>query len=161
MLITRTDPFSSLRSFDRTFDELMNATFRPVRARRVPFGFDAAWQDGDLVVTVDLPGVPTDAITVAVAERTLTVSVARPAADGTTTEERSLRLGSALDPSGVTARYDYGRLTITVPAAKAPEPRSVPIEIGELADAPAVIDAASTEAEASQADADEAAPSES
>ncbi|MGD9703632.1 MAG: Hsp20/alpha crystallin family protein [Acidimicrobiia bacterium] len=155
MLISRTDPFTPFRSIDRTFDELVATALRPARARRpVPFAFDAAWQDGDLVVTVDLPGVPDDAIAVAVADRTLTVSVNRPAAEGVTTEERSLRLGNALDPSGVSAKYEYGRLTITVPSAKAPEARAVPIEVtrGSAEVAPAI------EAEASvpEADADTA-----
>jgi HSP20 family protein len=130
MLITRTDPFHPLRAFDRTFDELMSSAFRPSRVRRPgPFAFDASWQDGSLVVGVDLPGVPDEAIGVSVADRTLTVQVTRPGDGEGTTEERSIRLGSALDPSGVTAVYRYGRLTITVPAAQRPEARNVPIEV--------------------------------
>lgn len=154
MMLTRTDPFGSLRSLDRAFDELVSSTLRPVRARRpVPFAFDAAWKDGDLVLTVDLPGVPTDAISVDVAEHTLTVSVERSTDQGTTTEQRSLRLGSALDPSGVEARHEYGRLTITVPAIKAPEPRAVRIEIATPSkDEPAMIETEATEAEAATAE---------
>jgi len=163
MLITRTDPFGSLRNLDRTFEELMSSTLRPVRARRpMTFAFDAAWTDGDLVLTVDLPGVPTDAISVDVAERTLTVSVERSTADGTTTEQRSLRLGSALDPSGVTAHYEFGRLTITVPAAKAPESRAVPITITtHSADEPALIEAGATDAVAAEERSGESDSSES
>ena len=35
---------------------------------------DAAWSDGALVLTVDLPGVPASAVDVSVAGRTLTVA---------------------------------------------------------------------------------------
>ena len=143
-MITRT-AYSPFRTFDRSFDELVAAALRPTRGMRTSaLAFDAAWKDGNLVVSVDLPGVPDDSIKVAVADRTLTVSVTRADGEATSTDERSIRLGNALDPSGVSANYRYGRLTITVPATSAPEPRVVPIEIS-TAPEPAAVETVATE----------------
>ena len=149
-MITRT--YSPFRTFDRSFDELVAAALRPSRGPRAStFGVDAAWKDGDLVLAVDLPGVPDDSIKVSVADRTLTVAVTRTAGAGSTsTDERSIRLGNALDPSGVAANYEYGRLTITVPAAAKPEPKVVEIAVSTAPVTPAV-EAESTVTETAEA----------
>jgi HSP20 family protein len=140
-MITRT--YSPFRTFDRAFDELVTAALRPSRSPRVSgFAFDAGWKDGSLVIAVDLPGVPDDSIKVSVADRVLTVAVTRtvngPNGESTSTDERSIRLGSALDPSGVSASYQFGRLTITVPAAAKPEPKVVEIAVSSGPETPAV-----------------------
>jgi HSP20 family molecular chaperone IbpA len=145
MMITRS--YSPFRTFDRTFDELIASALRPARSLRASlFAFDAAWKDGNLILTVDLPGVPDDSIKVSVADRTLTVAVTHkvsgPDGESTSTEERSISLGYALDPSGVTANYQFGRLTITVPAA--PKPEAKVIEIAHSA--PAMTAAAESKA---------------
>ena len=74
---------------------------------------DASWVDGNFQLTVDLPGTPEDAITVDVAGRTLHLAVNTDSLQWT----RSIRLGAALDPEQVSARYVHGRLTVTVGAA--------------------------------------------
>ncbi|MET0323642.1 MAG: Hsp20/alpha crystallin family protein [Ilumatobacteraceae bacterium] len=122
-MLVRTRPFNPAfdRRFDRAFDQLASS-FVSGTTRRGPV-VDAAWKDGSLVLTVDLPGTPSDAVGVAVAGRTLTLSATTPQLAW----ERSVRLGAALDAEQVSASYVDGRLTVTVGAVAAAEPR--PIEI--------------------------------
>ena len=118
-MLVRTRPFNPVfdRYFDRAFDQLRYAT-----TSRSPI-VDAAWKDGSLVLTADLPGTPGEAIGVSVAGRTLTLS----ATSDTMSWERSLRLGAALDAEQVSANYADGRLTVTVGAVAAAQPRRVEI----------------------------------
>ena len=121
-MLIRTRPFNPVldRRIDRAFDQLTSSLLAPTR--RTPV-VDAAWDDGSLVLTVDLPGVPADAVDVAVAGRTLSLS----AQTADHSWERSLRLGAALDPEQVTATYADGRLTVTVGAAASAERRRIEI----------------------------------
>lgn len=122
------------RPFDRAFEQLT----RPLSAGtpRTPV-VDAAWRDGDLVLTVDLPGISADHVAVSVSGRTLALAA--------TTEhsswERSLTLGTALDPERVSATHVDGRLTVTVAAAAKPAARTIEISTS----APAAITATGSE----------------
>jgi HSP20 family protein len=108
------------RSFDRAFEQLAGSIF--TAAPRTPV-VDAAWREGDLVLTVDLPGVSAEQVDVSVSGRTLTLSATTP----TSSWQRSLTLGSALDPAAVSAHHVDGRLTVTVAAAATPEARTIEI----------------------------------
>ena len=119
-MLIRTRPFTFDRTFDRAFDQLTSSLL--TSGRRAPV-VDAGWKDGALVLTVDLPGTPGDAVDVSVAGRTLTLS----AKVAEATWERSIRLGAALDPEQVSANYVDGRLTVTVGAVAAAEPRRIEI----------------------------------
>ena len=137
-MLVRTRPyrpsFAFDRSFDRTFDQLTSSFFTNVK--RTPV-VDASWQDGTLVLAVDLPGTPAEHVGVGVAGRTLTITVA----DEHSSWERSLRLGATLDAEQVAANYVDGRLTVTVAAAAQPAARSIEVSTN----APEAIEA-STEA---------------
>lgn len=121
-MIVRTRPF--LPAFDQRVDRVFNQLTSSLLSTggRAPV-VDARWADGDLVLTVDLPGTPDEAVHVDVAGRTLTIAVE--------TDElswsRGVRLGTALDAEAVTARYLHGRLTVTVPAAPEAEKRTIAI----------------------------------
>jgi len=121
-MIVRTRPaFPSFDSrVDRVFNQLTSSLLSA--SPRTPV-VDASWADGSLQLTVDLPGTPDDAIRVDVAGRTLTVGVET---DGLQWS-RSVRLGTALDPEQVSARYVHGRLTVTVAAAASPEKRTITV----------------------------------
>jgi HSP20 family protein len=108
------------RSFDRAFEQLTRSVF--ATAPRTPV-VDAAWRDGDLVLTVDLPGVPAEHVDVNVADRVLTLA----AHTDHLSWERSVTLGAALDPQSITANHVDGRLTVTVGAAPKPEARRIEI----------------------------------
>ena len=111
------------RSFDRAFEDLTSSFF--AAAPRTPV-VDASWHDGDLHLTVDLPGVPADQVGVSVAGRTLTLS----AKTEHSTWERSMTIGAALDPEQVSATYVDGRLTVVLAAAAKPAARTIEISTG-------------------------------
>lgn len=133
MIVRHRSPFTSLaaidRSFDRTFDQLTSSLFET--RRRFP-DVEATWDDDTLVLTVDLPGVPADSVSVEVAGRSLTLGAHTDSLEWS----RSLQLGTSLDPAKVTARHLDGRLTVRVGAVDTPETRSIMIETG-----PSAIDA--------------------
>jgi HSP20 family protein len=128
MLITRPARPADVRSLDRIFDDLIATTIHPLRTRRLQVDLDAVWQDGNLVVTVDAPGVPKDDVSLAITERTLAVRIARRTGESVSVDERALDLGGALDITRITAEYAHGRLTIVVPPVAVATPRQ--IEIG-------------------------------
>jgi HSP20 family molecular chaperone IbpA len=151
-MLVRTRPyrpaFADDRASARAFDQLTSSFFTNVQ--RTPV-VDATWQDGSLVLAVDLPGTPADHVGVAVSGRTLTISVAGERSNW----ERSLRLGAALDAEAVSASYVDGRLTVTVAPAAQPEVRSIEIstsapEAIEVAETPAETPAEVTEEPATQ-----------
>jgi len=135
-MLVRTRPYRpsvAFRSFDRAFEQLTSSF--SAAAPRTPV-VDAAWRDGDLVLTVDLPGIPAEHVGVSVADRVLTLS----AETEHLSWERTITIGSALDPEGITATHVDGRLTVTVAAAAKPEARTIEI----TTTAPAAIETGET-----------------
>lgn len=110
------------RSFDRAFEQLTNSFFDSGRDSGPVV--DGAWNDDEYVITVDLPGVPAEAVTVEVMGTTLHLGATTDTLDW----KRSLRIGERLDPAQVNARHLDGRLTVRVGTVDAPEPRRVPID---------------------------------
>jgi len=131
-------------SFDRAFEQLTQSFLEP--RRRVPT-VDASWVDGSLVLTTDLPGVPSEAVTVDVAGRALTIRVQTDALQW----ERTVQLGTSVDPDKVSARHVDGRLTVTVGAVDAPEVRTIAID---TTPAVGVIESTSSDAPSDAADDD-------
>jgi HSP20 family protein len=110
------------RSIDRAFEQLTNSFFDTIRSTGPVV--DGAWIDDEYVLTVDLPGVPADAVTVEVTGTTLTLGATTDTLDW----KRSVRLGGRLDPDKVRARHIDGRLTVRVGTVDQPEARTIPIE---------------------------------
>ena len=139
-MLMRYDPF---REIERTTQE----TFRP---SRMPMD---AYRRGDaFVVHFDLPGVKPDTIDLTVEQNTLTVTAERTwspvEGDEVVISERpqgtfsrQLMLGDSLDTERITARYDHGVLTITIPVAEQSKARKVEVLHGGE---PEVIDASSS-----------------
>ena len=109
-------------TIDRAFEQLTNSFYD---TRRSPSPVvDGGWVDDEYVLTVDLPGVPADAVSVEIAGTTLTL--------GATTDsfewKRSLKLSGRLDPDKVQARHLDGRLTVRVGTIDEPQARKVAID---------------------------------
>lgn len=121
MLVRYTTP-SSDRSVDRAFEQLTNSFFETRRAAGPVV--DGAWRDHEYVLTVDLPGVPADAVSVDVSGDTLLLS----ASTDSLTWQRSLRLGGRLDTNKVQALHLDGRLTVRIGTLDEPEARSIAID---------------------------------
>jgi HSP20 family protein len=95
--------------------------------------------DGHYLLTADLPGVDPGSVDVSVDNGVLTLSAQRSprSEDGVqwlTNERpfgsyrRQLSLGDGVDAAGITARYDNGVLSVTIPIAERAKPRRVEIE---------------------------------
>ena len=132
-MLMRTDPF---RDFDRLTEAVLGT-----RARPAMMPMDAYREDGSFVVHLDLPGVSADSIDLTVEQNVLTVHAERkpPVGDGAerVVDERSygvfsrqLFLGDTLDTDRLTAAYEAGVLTLTIPIAEKAKPRRVEIAAG-------------------------------
>jgi HSP20 family protein len=130
-MLVRFDPF-------RELDRMTEEAFRPTRVLRMPMD---AYRRGDVfVVHFDLPGVDPDTIDLTVEQNTLTVTAVRawPSAEGDVviterpqgTFSRQLLLGDSLDTERITAGYDQGVLTITIPVAEQSKARKVQVAQG-------------------------------
>lgn len=130
-MLMRFDPF---RDFDRAWQELAQAGRQSVRS----FPMDAYRRGDDFIVHFDLPGVEPSSIDLTVDQNVLTVRAERrfeqePGDDLLVTERpqgaftRQLMLGDQLDGDRISAGYDRGVLTLTIPVAERAKPRKVEI----------------------------------
>jgi len=140
-MLMRTDPF---REFDRLAQQLLGAgtTSRPAV---MPMD---AWREGDsFVLEFDLPGVRPETVDIDVERNVLTVKAERPAKNGdwemlaserpSGLFSRQLVLGDNLDLEQVSAHYDSGVLSLSIPVAERAKPRK--IEVTTQANEPTAI----------------------
>ena len=132
-MLMRTDPF-------RDLDRLTEAMFG-TRSRPAVMPMDAYRDDNHFVIHLDLPGVTPDSIDLTVEQNVLTVHAERKPPLGESTEQivaershgvfsRQVFLGDTLDADHLTADYDAGVLTITLPIAEKAKPRKVQVTGG-------------------------------
>ena len=128
-MLMRFEPF---REFDRITEELLSAG----RARQIPV--DAYRRGDEFKVHLDLPGVQPGSIDLTVEADVLTVRATRtwtPAEDDQLQISerpqgefsRQLLLGESLDRDHVTAVYEDGVLTITIPVVEQAKPHKVEV----------------------------------
>ena len=132
-MLMRTDPF---RDLDRLAEAMAGTRSRPAA-----MPMDAYRDDNHFVIHIDLPGVTADSIDLTVEQNVLTVHAERQPPEAETTERvvaershgvfsRQVFLGETLDGDQLTADYDAGVLTITIPIAERAKPRKVEITGG-------------------------------
>jgi HSP20 family protein len=100
------------------------------RALDVPVwsgGADVLELDDRVEISLDVPGVKPEQVSVSAEGRTLTVKVER---DGRGSFSRQYTIGPKYDITQVQARLDLGVLTLTLPKAAEAQPRQVPITVG-------------------------------
>jgi HSP20 family protein len=146
-MVMRFDPF-------RELDRLSNEVWGTGAARRQHAMPLDAYRKGDtFYVHFDLPGVDPSTVELTVEKNVLNVRAERAfeLGDGIEvlvaerpqgTYSRQLFLGETLDTDKVSAGYDQGVLTITIPVAEAAKPRRV--QIGGSGGGAQAIDAEST-----------------
>jgi HSP20 family protein len=128
-MLMRFEPF---RELDRITQEVLSER----RARSIPV--DAYRRGNELTIHLDLPGVDPRFIEVTVEKDVLTVRATRAwvQADGDQIQmterahgdfSRQLFLGESLERDHITANYDNGVLTLTIPVAEEAKPRQVEI----------------------------------
>ncbi len=132
-MLMRTDPF---RDFDRLTEAVLGT-----RARPAMMPMDAYREDGTFVVHLDLPGVSVESIDLTVEQNVLTVHAERKPPLGDSAERvvderaygvfsRQLFLGDTLDTTQLSANYEAGVLSLTIPIAEKAKPRKVEISGG-------------------------------
>ena len=133
-MLMRWDPF-------RELDRLSDQAWAGLKSRQAVMPMDAYRRGDEFVVHFDLPGVDAASIDLTVEKNVLTVSAERTwhrsEGDEIVVSERpqgsfsrQLFLGEGLDPDGVSADYDHGVLTVTIPVAEKAKPRKVEVGVG-------------------------------
>ncbi|MFJ6678478.1 Hsp20/alpha crystallin family protein [Microbacterium sp. NPDC091382] len=124
------DPF---RDLDRIASTLFDTRRGP---RRMPMDL---YRDGDhYVLNADLPGIDPGSVDIDVDGQLLTIRAERTvgAADGvkwitrereTASFLRQLNLGQGIDTEAITATYNNGVLTVTIPVSEKAKPRKVEV----------------------------------
>ena len=132
-MLMRTDPF---RDLDRLTEAMLGTRSRPA-----VMPMDAYRDNNHFVIHLDLPGVTPDSIDLTVEQNVLTVHAERKPPLAESTEpvvaerphgvfSRQVFLGDTLDADHLTADYDAGVLTITLPIAERAKPRKVEVTGG-------------------------------
>jgi HSP20 family protein len=132
-MLMRFDPF---RDFDRISQQLWSG------ARPSVMPMDAYRHGHEFVIHFDLPGVDPGSIDLTVEKNVLTVSAERNWEGGEGYQvvaserpqgkfSRQLFLGEGLDYDHISAGYDHGVLTVTIPVAEAAKPRKVEVQAGD------------------------------
>lgn len=123
--------------------EEMERLFAPgQRARGLQMPMDAYEKDGTYTLRFDLAGADSDHVDLTVEQGLLTVTAERQSEGETEdvnwlvrerptgTHSRQVRLGDRLDSGNVSANYDAGVLTVTIPIRPESKPQKVQIENG-------------------------------
>jgi HSP20 family protein len=135
--VLRFDPFSDFDVWTRAF--LTGETGSSRAPRFMPM--DLCKIDDHYVLTADLPGVDPGSVDVSVDNGTLTISAHRTArtdesVQWLTTERffgrfrRQLSLGEGIDASAISATYENGVLTVTIPLSERAKPRKIDVAHG-------------------------------
>jgi len=139
----RVNPWAAFGAVDADFENLV----------RKAFGTQTAWvppadieRDGnDAVITLEIPGVSPEDVSVEVKDRHLTISGTREQRGGTDSDDegmrvirreirhgdfsRSFRLPAHITPDAVSANYRNGLLEVRVTGVRQPEPEAARIPV--------------------------------
>ncbi|AEV73640.1 molecular chaperone (small heat shock protein) [Mycolicibacterium rhodesiae NBB3] len=130
----RFDPFSDLDALTRG---LLNSQTGSARTPRF-MPMDLCKIDDHYVLTADLPGIDPGSVDVDVDSGTLTISAHRTARSEDAvqwlanerffgTYRRQLSLGEGIDATAISATYENGVLTVTIPVAERAKPRKIEV----------------------------------
>ena len=130
----RFDPFSDLDAVTRG---LLSSQAGSDRIPRF-MPMDLYKVDDHYVLTADLPGVDPGSVDVSVDNGTLTLTAHRSARSADSvqwltgerffgTYRRQLSLGEGIDTTRITATYENGVLTVTIPLAERAKPRRIEV----------------------------------
>jgi HSP20 family protein len=125
------DPFEEM-------DRMLSSVGTTWRGGRMPL--DAFEKDGIYTLRFDLPGVSSEDLDITVEDQVLTVKARREFEDNvgvnwmlrerpTGIHSRTVRLGDRLDGGEVSAAYDNGVLTITIPVKEEAKPKKIDVAV--------------------------------
>lgn len=125
-------PWAGLETeIDRLFDAALSGWADMPAADRFPVDL---FEDKDnAYVRADLPGVSRDAINVEVVEGYLNIEATRKSQEGDREESfrfsRSISLPDGVRADGVSASYEDGVLTVTLPKKEEAKPRKISVAV--------------------------------
>lgn len=130
----RFDPFSDIDALTRGLLASQSGSSRAPRFMPM----DLCKIDDHYVLTADLPGVDPGSVDVDVDNGTLTISAHRTARSDESAQwlanerffgkyRRQLSLGEGVDTAAISATYENGVLTVTIPVAERAKPRRIEI----------------------------------
>lgn len=130
----RFDPFSDIDALTRGLLASQSGSGRAPRFMPM----DLCKIDDHYVLTADLPGVDPGSVDVDVDNGTLTISAHRTARSDESAQwlanerffgkyRRQLSLGEGVDTAAISATYENGVLTVTIPVAERAKPRRIEI----------------------------------
>ena len=111
----------------RLFDNAL-ADLAPV-ARSPRFPVDLYADKDNTYVRAELPGVNRDAINLEIADGYLTISATRQVGDESVALNRSIAVPESVSADKVTAAYENGVLTVTLPKQEQAKPRKINIAV--------------------------------
>lgn len=128
------DPF--LADFDQLAQRMLG------RSESSAMPMDVTRRGEELVLRVDLPGVPADKVALTLENQTLTITAERRHGYGDEEQlllqerfegalTRRLRLPEFIDTERVTAENADGVLTVRLPVAEQARPRQIPVQTGQ------------------------------
>lgn len=131
MLLDRHDPF--LADFDQLAQRMLG------RSEGSGMPMDVTRRGEEIVLRVDLPGVPADKVGITVESQVLTISAERRHEYGDEEQlllqerfegslTRRLRLPDFVDTDRVSATHSDGVLTVTLPVAEQARPRQIQVQ---------------------------------
>ncbi len=149
MPVAKLDPYRELAAIKERMNRLFEAAMG--RSEFGPEGGGVAWTppadlcetEDEVVVSVEIPGVPRDSIEVRVADNTLVLEGQRPMEKGQKEEayhrvERSygpfvrrFSLPVAVQVDKVSASYEKGVLTVRLPKLASARPRHVKVSLAQ------------------------------
>ena len=124
-------PYSLNRSFEselgRLFDSTLSEFATPALAPRFPVDL---YEDKDnAYVRAELPGVSRDAINLEIVDGHLTIAATRKSGDESSNFTRSVSLPETVQADKVSANYENGVLTVTLPKQEQAKPRKINIAV--------------------------------
>ncbi|MBB6097770.1 HSP20 family protein [Deinobacterium chartae] len=141
----RFDPFREIEELQQRVDQMFRQSLGSgnAPARFAPLA-DVSEDDRGLEVTIDLPGIPTEDISIEAENNTLTVQAERklPQTEGKTRHRVERPYGSFVRTFSVPAKYDLGKieayhqngtLTLLIPRSEAAQKRSISIRSAQPA----------------------------
>jgi HSP20 family protein len=147
MLNTRSlSSLDRMLSLNRAFDEAFTGT---TGTRLWVPDMDVAERTDAYIVHAELPGVNPDQVEVSFEQNVLTLRGSKPASFDVSNEgelrvfaaervhgsfERSVRLPEFVDADRISAQFDRGVLTVTIPKAEAAKSRKIAVNVGRIDD---------------------------
>lgn len=127
-LFTNRNPWTGLESeVDRLLESAFSDFAAPAVAPRFPVDL---YEDKDnTYVRAELPGVSREAINVEMVDGFLNISATRKDKEETFSLNRSVSIPEAVQGDKVTAAYENGVLTVTLPKQEQAKPRKINVSV--------------------------------